>query len=175
MGEPELELESRKKIFKVIKRYPGLNMKYIERKTDMDLNLVKYHLRKLEKMGVVNKIDAEGYKRYYPNEYPQGERLSQEDKRILGLLRNEKPLGIVLYLLNNGGKARHKDIKEELDLPGSTLSYHLKKLERKNVLKKVGRSYKIEDKEHISHLLLEYSPPDDVVERFVDAWEDFSI
>ncbi len=175
MGEPELELETRKEIFKVIKKYPGLNMKAIGRKTERDLNLVKYHLQKLEEMKAVNKLEEEGYKRYYPNEYPRGERLNPREKRLLGLLRKEKPLGIVLYLLNNGGEARHKEISDELDLPASTLSYHLKKLEKKDVLKKDGRSYEVVDKQHISHLLLEYSPPEDVVENFVDAWEDFSV
>lgn len=174
MEEAELELESRKKIFKVIKEYPGLNMKAIARKTAMDLNLVKYHLQKLEDMEVINKIDEEGYKRYYPAKY-NGEHLDNRDKRILGLLRNEKPLAIVVYLLNNGGKARHKKISEELDLPTSTLSYHLKKLEKKDILKKSNNIYEIIDEKHLSHLLLEYDPPDDLVERFVDAWEDFSL
>jgi len=174
MEEAELELENRKKIFSIIKEYPGLNMKAIERKTTMNLNLVKYHLQKLEEMEIVNKMDEEGYKRYYPAKY-NGERLDHRDKRILGLLRNEKPLTIVVYLLNNGGKARHKEIREELDLPPSTLSYHLKKLKKKGILKKDNRTYKIIDEKHISHLLLEYDPPDDLVERFVDAWEDFSL
>ncbi|MEF8832775.1 MAG: ArsR family transcriptional regulator [Candidatus Thermoplasmatota archaeon] len=174
MEEPELELETRKEIFKVIKEYPGLNMKAIERKTEMNLNLVKYHLQKLEDMRMVNKVEEEGYKRYYPEKY-SGKRLNSEDKRLLGLLRKEKPLGIVVYLLNQGGEAKHKGISEDLDIPASTLSYHLKKLKKKDVLKKDERTYKIVDEKHISRLLLEYDPPDDVVERFVDVWEDFSL
>ncbi|MFP4000735.1 MAG: winged helix-turn-helix transcriptional regulator [Thermoplasmata archaeon] len=174
MEEPEIELETRKKIFEVIKEYPGLNMKAIERKTGMDLNLVKYHLKKLEKMEVVNKVEEEGYKRYYPTKYP-GERLDKRDKRLLGLLRKEKPLAIVIYLLNHGGKAKHKEISEELDIAPSTLSYHLDKLRDKKVLTREEGSYKLLNEKHISHLLLEYEPPDDVVERFIDAWEDFSL
>ncbi|MFW6141895.1 MAG: winged helix-turn-helix transcriptional regulator [Candidatus Saliniplasma sp.] len=172
MEEPEIELETRREIFNIIKEYPGLNMRAIERKTGMVLNLVKYHLQKLEEMELVNKIEEEGYNRYYPEKYP-GERLDYKDKRLLGLLRNETPLGIVVYLLNNRGKAKHKEIRDALDLPASTLSYHLKKLKRKNVIKKTDSFYKIIDEKHISHLLLEYGPPDDVVERFVEVWEDF--
>ncbi len=174
MEEPELDLDSRKRIFNVVKEYPGLNMKAIQRKTELNLNLVKYHLQKLEEMEMVNKVDEEGYKRYYPEEY-DGERLDSRDKRLLGLLRKEKPLAIVLYLLNHGGKAKHSEISEGLDIPPSTLSYHLKKLKEKNVLKEIEGIYKIVDEKHISHLLMEYDPPDDVVERFVDVWEDFSL
>lgn len=31
------------------------------------------------------------------------------------------------------------------------------------------------DEKHISHLLLEYDPPDDVVKRILDVWKDFSL
>ncbi len=174
MEEFELELESRKKIFEVIKDYPGLNMKAIERKTEMTLNLVKYHIQKLEKMDMVNKVEEGGYKRYYPVKY-EGERLDKRDKRLLALLRKEIPLGIVIYMLNKGGKVKHKEMSDELNIPPSTLSYHLKKLKEKNILKMSQGSYQIVDEKHISHLLLEYEPPDDIVERFLDAWEDFSL
>ncbi|MFW6040503.1 MAG: hypothetical protein ACOC85_01560 [Thermoplasmatota archaeon] len=49
MSKAELELENRKIIFDIVKRYLGLHMKEIQRKTEIDLNLVKYHLKKLEK------------------------------------------------------------------------------------------------------------------------------
>lgn len=174
MKESDLDLDSRKEIYKTVKDYPGLHMRAVHKKTGMSLNLVKYHLEKLEKMEMVNKIDEEGYKRYYPVEY-SGERLDYKDRRLLGLLRKEIPLGVVVFLLNKGGKARHKEISENLDLPASTLSYHLKKLEKKNIIKKSKSTYEIIDKQHVSHLLLEYAPPDDLVERFIDGWEDFTL
>lgn len=173
MGEPKIELETRRDIYDVIKEYPGLHMRAIQRKTDYDLNLVKYHLIKLKDQELITEIEKEGYKRYFPDS--SGEiKIDHQDKKKLSLLRNEKPLGIVLFTLKNE-EVTHKQLSEEFDMAGSTLSYHLKKLVNNDILLKRKRKYRIEEPERISRLLLEYKPPKDVVEGFIDMWKDFSL
>lgn len=173
MGEPKIELETRRNIYEVIKEYPGLHMRAIQRKTDYDLNLVKYHLRKLKEQEIITEIDKEGYKRFFPRGSDEI-KIDHEDKKKLSLLRNEKALGIVLFTLKND-KVSHKKLNEEFDMAASTLSYHLKKLVKNDILSKSKREYKVKEAEHISRLLLEYKPPEDVVEGFIDMWEDFSL
>ncbi|MFP4050964.1 MAG: winged helix-turn-helix transcriptional regulator [Thermoplasmata archaeon] len=173
MGEPKIELETRRNIYEVIKEYPGLHMRAIQRKTDYDLNLVKYHLRKLENERIISEIEKGGYKRYFPKESDEI-KIDYEDKKKLSFLRNEKALGIVLFTLKNE-KVTHKELKKEFDMAASTLSYHLKKLVKNDILVKKKREYKVKESEHISRILLEYKPPEDIVEGFIDMWEDFSL
>ncbi len=173
MGEPKIELETRRNIYEVIKEYPGLHMRAVQRKTDYDINLVKYHIRKLQEEGIITEIEKGGYKRYFPKETDEI-KIDHRDKKKLSILRNEKKLGIVLYTLKNE-KVSHKELNEEFDMAASTLSYHLKKLVENDILLKKNRIYKVNDPKHISKLLLEHKPPEDVVEGFIDMWEDFSL
>lgn len=95
MGEPKIELETRRNIYEVIKEYPGLHMRAVQRKTDYDINLVKYHIRKLQEEGIITEIEKGGYKRYFPKETDEI-KIDHRDKKKLSILRNEKKLGIVL-------------------------------------------------------------------------------
>jgi len=173
MPKPEIEVENRKKIYELIEEFPGLHMREIKRRTDMSMNLVRYHLDQLKKYGVVEEVEEGEYKRYYPKE---GERrVDFEDKRYLALLREEIPLSVVVYLLSEGEPVSHSDIKEELDIAASTLSYHLKKMRKKGLLEKQGRQYWLSEPEEISNLLVKYEPPKDVIDEFIDLWESLSL
>ncbi|MFW6040504.1 MAG: ArsR family transcriptional regulator [Thermoplasmatota archaeon] len=96
-------------------------------------------------MDLISELEEKGYKRYFPKTYSD-KRLDYQDKSVLALLRGEKILEIVLYFLDHEGKAKHNEINNDLGLARSTLSYHLKELEKKNILKKDGRTYKIINK-----------------------------
>ena len=173
MSEPEIEVENRKKIYELIEEFPGLHMREIKRRTDMSMNLVRYHLGQLKKYGVVEEVEEGEYKRYYPK---QGERrVDFEDKRYLALLREEIPLSVVVYLLSEDEPVSHGDIKEELDIAASTLSYHLKKMRKKGLLEKQGREYWLSEPEVISNLLVKYEPPKDVIDEFIDLWDSLSL
>jgi len=173
MPKPEIEVENRKKIYELIEEFPGLHMREIKRRTDMSMNLVRYHLGQLKKYEVVEEVEEAEYKRYYPKE---GERrVDFEDKRYLALLREEIPLSVVVYLLSEGEPVSHGDIKKELEIAASTLSYHLKKMRKKGLLEKQGRKYWLSNPEEISNLLVKYEPPKDVIDEFIDLWESLSL
>lgn len=173
MSRPEIEVENRKEIYQVIEEFPGLHMREIKRRADMSMNLVRYHLGQLKKYEVIEEIEEDEYKRYYPKE---GERrVDFEDKRYLALLREEIPLNVVVYLLSRGEPASHGEIKEGLDIAASTLSYHLKKMREKGLLTKEGRAYWISEPEEVSNLLVKYEPPKDIIDEFIDLWESLSL
>ncbi|MFO8109877.1 MAG: helix-turn-helix domain-containing protein [Thermoplasmata archaeon] len=173
MSTPELEIESRKKIFKLIEEYPGLHMREISRRTDLAMNLARYHLGQLKRYEMVEEVEENEYKRYYPKEGKK--RVDHRDKRYLTFLRQEIPLSVVVYMLNKGKAVSHSDIKKELGIPASTLSYHLKKMQKKGILEKNGRKYRVTEPNVVTGLLIKYGPPKDIIDNFIDIWESLSL
>ena len=117
-----LELDTRRKIFDLVSRNPGLHLSKIAEILKMSVQLVEYHLLYLEKNVVVYAERESGFTRYYI----KGD-IGTADKKILSLLRQEVPLKIVLFLLKNNN-SQHKDLLKICNVAPSTLSYHLKKL-----------------------------------------------
>lgn len=173
MSEPEIEVENRKEIYQVIERFPGLHMREIKRRTDMSINLVRYHLDQLKKYRIVDEVQEDDYKRYYPKE---GEiKVDARDKKYLALLRERIPLFVVVFLLDQGEPSTHGEMKNELGIAASTLSYHLNKMQEKGLLEKRGKKYCLKDPERIANLLIKYKPPEDVIDEFIDLWDSLSL
>ncbi|MEM3852273.1 MAG: ArsR family transcriptional regulator [Methanomassiliicoccales archaeon] len=173
-----LELETRKSIYEAVRKYPGLHLRELARQLDMSVPLVDYHLSFLERHGLVTGIMDAQFKRYYPRD-PLGAKsktdtLSSEQKRIVALLRQRIPLQIVLYLLNKGN-ARHKEMVPLMGISPSTLTHHLNKLLRRNVIEKVGdEGFRLVDAAGIARLLMTYSPPPGTLsESFAKLWDEF--
>lgn len=167
-----LELETRRKIYDLVSRNPGLHLSKIAELLSMRVSLAEYHLLYLEKNNVIRAAKEAGYTRYYVEGV-----IGTLDKRILSVLRQETPLKIVLFLLKND-ILQHKDIIKEMDVSPSTLSYHLKKLVDQGIVavRTYGsdRGYSIVDKEEIIRLLMLYKPYD-LFDSFKDVWVDLSV
>jgi len=206
--EKEMELETRKAVLDCIRRFPGIHLREIQRKLDMPMGSLEYHLIFLERHRLVS-VERDGhYKRYY------AARSGIKDRTLLSLLRQETPRRIVIFLLENediqgelndagmesqrDGKAvedqtlsrkapevragvRHREIAEAVGVSPSTLSFHLKKLERAGVVevKKKGREryYRVKDRDKVIETLLTYRESflDSVVDRFAELWLDVGL
>ena len=85
---------------------------------------------------------------------------------------------LVCRLLLEKKKANALDIANSLGISPSTLSWYLKQLTEKNVIsqRKKGRFryYSVVDKEKIMKYLIMHKSSflDDVVDRFIEAWEE---
>jgi predicted transcriptional regulator len=179
MDDEVLELQTRKRIYDEVCRFPGLHLRELSRQLNESVPLIEYHLNFMERYGIVTPITDGQYKRYYPRD-PIGseekrDTLSSEEKRIMGLLRQKIPLQIVLYLLKNG-RGQHKDMLPLMNVSPSTLSHHLNKLVRRGVVEKTAsgeeRGYRIRDESKIARLLMSYQPPPGtVVDSFIEIWE----
>jgi predicted transcriptional regulator len=167
-----LELDTRRKIFDLVSRNPGLHLSKIAEILQMSVQLVEYHLLYLEKNVVIYAERESGFTRYYV----KGD-VGIADKKALSLLRQEVPLKITLFLLKNN-YSQHKDILKNCNVAPSTLSYHLKKLVNHEIISVQtygeNRGYSIRNKEEIIRLLVHYKPYS-VLESFRDIWEDFDI
>jgi len=167
-----LELETRRKIYDLVAKNPGLHLSKIAEILNMRVSLVEYHLIYLVKNQVFNALKESGYLRFYVKG-----RIGTEDKKVLALLRQKIPLKIILYLLKNT-RAQHKDILQNIDIAPSTLSYHLKKLFKFDLItvNTYGdqRGYFISDREKIINILVQYKPYN-LFESFKDIWTDLKV
>jgi predicted transcriptional regulator len=175
MDDQLLELETRQSIYDLIERVPGLHMREIQRRLNLEVALVDYHLYIMEKAEIVTSQKEGGYKRFYIPPSKSG--LDNNQRRILGVLRQRIPLQVTLYLLKEK-QATHAQISNDLDIKPSKLSFHLKKMRKLGILRKLqpgeGKGFILEDEALVLRLLLRYKPPQDMLDEFSDLWDDLA-
>ena len=184
MTVPELlELETRRSIYTLVLNHPGLHLREIQRQLGMHVNLVEYHLHQLIASELVVSVEQGGYNRFFPAQAPgsgkQVDRLTSQDKRVLGMMRQPMPLRIMVYLLA-AGQAQHKDVCQHLGCAPSTLTYHMKKLIKAQIVAQKtageGKGYQLTDRRSVARLLMLYRPaPFDQVDAFTELWLDLSM
>jgi len=167
-----LELETRRKIYDLVSRNPGLHLSKIAEISKMRISLVEYHLIFLERKNIINPVKEGGYTRYYVKG-----KIGTADKKVLSLLRREIPLRIVLFLLKNTS-AKHKEILQNFNVAPSTLSYHLKNLVGNEILNLQSfgdeKGYTLINPEEILSIIVQYKPYS-VIDGFKDIWLDLSV
>ncbi len=181
MADELLELETRRDIYDLVRREPGLHMREIQRRLDLSIALTEYHLRQLEESDLVTSIMEEGYKRFYPTTGADGGELRSlggEERRMLGLFRQPIPLRVTLFLLNDE-PATNSQIADGLGLSRSRLSFHLNKMLRQNVIRKLtrseGRGYVLVDRGRTLKLLIAHRPSQDMLDECADLWDSLDI
>ena len=175
MSEDPLELDTRKRIFQLIESTPGVHFREISRRLDIPMGVVEYHIHYLMKKDMIISRKEGRYKRYYT----EG-KVGSRDKKVLAFLRKEVPRNIIMYIMLNPG-ARHRDLKKELSLSGSTLSFHLKKMIKKDIIREEDddgtKRFYVIDVEAVSKNLLVYKKSfmDDLVDSFTDTWMEMDL
>lgn len=164
-----------------MQEYPGLHLREVARQADMSPKHVEYHLRRLEKAGLVNSRQDDRYRRYHPTqEGTTGRRdvVDRHQKKALAMLRRPVPLHVVLLLLDRDAMD-HASLREATGVAHGTLSYHLKKLEEQGVIRSRPegrrRIYQVVDADGAEGLLIRFRPPDALVQGFIDTWERFAV
>jgi len=132
------ELEIRRQIYGHIKKNPGIHAREVAQQISISGQLADYHLLYMERQDLIIGIKEEGYRRYYIKDA-----MGIKDRRRIGILRQDIPLKIVIYLLKKP-YSKHREILENFSISKSTLTYHLKKLVKHetspNILKGKRRS-----------------------------------
>lgn len=168
-----LELDIRRKIYNCIVRSPGLHFREIQRRLKLATGSIDYHLHFLHKNGLI-RVEKEGnFVRYYP----LTKNWSQEEKDILSLLRQEKIRRIIVFLVEKK-KANATNIARFLEVSPPTLSWYLKQLTEKNIIRqqKKGRFrfYSLVEPKKMMEYLIAHKRSflDKVVDSFIEAWEE---
>jgi predicted transcriptional regulator len=173
MADPLLDLEMRRRIVAHIQGYPGLHAREIARQLGIDQSLLEYHLERLAAGGhVLLEFDSR-FKRAYPRPAGAAVPATPSERRMLGALRDDIHLSIVLHLLNAGPLA-HKDLAERVGLSKSLLSYHLDKLQARSLVRKgADGRFAVQSPDRVEAMLLRHQPTEDFLSRFVSLWDAF--
>jgi predicted transcriptional regulator len=178
-ADPILNVRARKRLYDFVCANPGYHLREVARATGLGLTLVDYHLRFLEKHGLVASMRDGEYKRYYPRSVPGadvGRALTSEERRLLALLRQPVPLRVISLLMEREAAA-HKDLLERVPVGASTLSHHLGKLVAGGVIvrTKTG-SYRVRDPHAVARLMVGYDlATPDQVDKFLEMWGEFRL
>jgi predicted transcriptional regulator len=118
-----LKLETRKKIYNIILKHPGLHLRELSRKTDISFGGLRHHLKYLKKNGYLTiKVDRR-YTRYYAVK-----EVGKKDKELMNLMRQDIPRKIIMLLLCEGPPELYgKFSKEEISDPSLRTFVHSKK------------------------------------------------
>jgi len=166
-----LELETRRKVYGLVKKYSGCHFREIERKGKFSTGVIKYHLDFLTKHGLIKQEKDGNSLRYFLTD------IQSENRKLLGLLRQDSIRKIILFILTKKD-VHHEDIVRFVNLSPSTVSWHIKKLLRNEIITrvKVGRktTYKLLiQEEEIVRLLISYNESflDTLVNKTIEMWD----
>ncbi len=168
-------METRRRIYDHVCDVPGVHLRQIQRDLEMPLGTLEYHLRQLERHDLVTTREDGRFKAYFPTEG-----MDRRDRDYLYFLRQEMPRRLALQIADQPDIG-FQELKENMPVSGSTVSFHLKKLVEAGLIEdeKVGRQkiYRATDPERIQRIVVRYrkSFADDLVDRFADAWLDIGI
>jgi predicted transcriptional regulator len=166
MDDP-LELAIRRRLYAVVKEYPGIHVREAARQLGTSMALVEYHLALLRDHGLVSVVKEDRYARLYPTDAPAPR---PADREQVGLLRQRLPLRVTLTLLDDG-PTKHKDLADALGLGKSTLSFHLRKLETAGLVQRDAEGrFAVREPARVLRLLLAFPPTRDLRQEFADVW-----
>jgi predicted transcriptional regulator len=164
-----LENKRRNEIYNYIKKNPGSHIRELQRKIDIPLASLQYHLNYMARRGVIVEEKSDHYTRYYsaPFEF--------NDKKLISVLRQKSLRDIVLIILVSK-KAKFQFLVENLKLPASTVSSYLKSLFESDIIEKtkIGyvNIYTIKNPEEIEKILISYESSflDKLIDRWANTW-----
>lgn len=175
-NEDLLKLETRRRIYNFILKYPGLHLRKICRKLKIPKTTMDYHLNYLKKHDLILIKTERGYNYYYVSK-----KVGNIEKKILAAIRQKTPRNIILFLFLYPKKSR-KDMVKELGTKPSTISYYLKKLKKLDLIDSdhIGRKtvYNIKDQKAMYHLFIKYEESlllDDMVIDHLLNWVKYAI
>jgi len=132
MNNKKNKLNNRKLIYNFISENPGVYQIEISKALNISASTVNYHLRYLNKKGLITKQKENRYIRYYLSE-----KISSFEKKVLSILRQETPCNIVLYLIIETC-ASQIELSKRLEKHPSTITFHLKKLLDMDIIERLS-------------------------------------
>ena len=154
----------RDRLLQLARNFPGLHLRELARQADTSLNLVQYHIQKLQDEGFLEIALAGGKVRVFPPD------LRAEDRTVLAILRDKPRLRITMHLLD-GGAMSHGDLVRRVKMGKSTLSFHLRQMEDAGVVHTADEGYGLANEQQVRVLLDRYPPTQDAVGRMAEVWE----
>lgn len=117
----ESSCESREEIYAAIERHPGIHFNELVRSVEFASGQVQYHVYRLLKANRIVEEALIGRTHYYRPGYEAW------DRRAIALLRRETSRAVLITLLAEPGQ-QPTAVADHVDVPRSTLEYHLDQL-----------------------------------------------
>ena len=163
-----IELETRRRIYLKIKKYPGLHLMELSRRMGIPKSTMVYHLNYLIKRNLITSSSKIGYDRYFI-----ANKFNKIDKEIISLIREKVPRNIIFLLclflnisqqeivaFSKKWECHSSKIGINLKKHPTTLAFHLNKLVELDLIERirVGNKirYKLKNPEIIYDLLISY-------------------
>jgi len=123
-----LNLKNRQIVYKAIQGNPGINITNLIKKTNIPKSTLNYHIRYLLKTDlIICKKNVRSVRFFVRN------KISNSDKELLAILRNNIRRKIIIYVLFTAASSRLK-ISQALEKDPTTVSHHIKKLLDEGIL-----------------------------------------
>jgi predicted transcriptional regulator len=123
----EFELQTRKRIYELIRDSPGIHLRELTRRLDIVIGSLQYNLHYMEKKNIIYSIKDADYVRYFVKDRKFGE----NERNILSFLRRTACRHILIHLLQNS-TMNNKELSDAVALfPGILTSLQVRKLSKK--------------------------------------------
>jgi predicted transcriptional regulator len=168
----EFELETRKRIYEVIRDSPGVHLRELKRRLNIVIGSLQYNLHYMEKKNLIYSIKDEDYVRYFVKD----RKLEANERNILSFLRRKACRHILINLLQHTS-LNNKELSTAIKLSPSTVSWNLNKLVKADIIKKekAGRisNFTIENPDNVAEILIFYREGflDNLLDNFIEMWE----
>lgn len=121
-----LDQPTRLQIYNYIRENPGMHFRGICNDLGLSVGVVQYHLRVLEKAGLIDQhTDGQNVRYFEHNAF------TRTDEKLISLIRHDTT-GKILSLLSENGSVLHKNIANYLGISSQALSWQM------NQIKNVG-------------------------------------
>jgi len=167
---PAMHLPARRRIFETVSKFPGLHFREVQRRTGIGTGALEYHVRVLEKAGVI-KVEKKWFGlRFYPKN------IGDSESALLSILHSGNYRNTLLFLLNNPS-ASQGQIAAHVGVTPSTMSWYLRKLLAMSVVKgeRYGKEtrYRVIDAQSLAKTLNTFKSSflDKSVDNFLKTWE----
>lgn len=110
------------RVYDFIAKHPGSYFRELLRSLGIGTGNLQYALETLEHEGRITTIRVGSYKHFYPSD------VDEEKKKILGILSQESPREILLFLSRKPG-ACQTDVAKEIKCSSPTARWYLVRLE----------------------------------------------
>ncbi len=171
MDEDLLALPTRRRLYEVVRRTPGIGAREVQRAAGTGWGETVYHLDRLTEGHLLQRERAGHQDHYFVAAVPLG------DRALLRLVRFASARRLLIALVEAPG-ATVPDLCVRTGLSAGRLSVHLGRFAELHLLT-TGRSgrlrtFEVADRERVLRLLVTYreSLADEWVERLLATWSD---
>lgn len=152
-----LDNERRKMVFEYISENPGRSIEEIASGLNLKRDTLRYHVKRLNQGNYIVIENTDNTKRIFPNHMTY----TDLERRVISICHNPTQLKIISLISNYPG-IRNSELKDELGISKSAVSWHINRLENAGILscRKSGRAKHYYIKSGLEDVILNNLPED---------------